>query len=96
MNVNLRLNKDEEVMMSALLIKMPKFRKKKELVLAAALRTYYQNQERTGFKDRAIDTPPPVEEENDITDGALQGNAEATHRSERRRTYTPSRQQKTE
>ena len=50
MNVNLRLNKDEEVMVSALLIKMPKFRKKKELVLAEALRTYYQNQERTGFK----------------------------------------------
>jgi hypothetical protein len=50
MNVSLRLNKDEEVMMSAILIKMPKFRKKKELVLAAALRTYYQNLERTGFK----------------------------------------------
>jgi|TARA_B100000073_G_scaffold225040_1_gene187517 hypothetical protein len=50
MNVNLKLNKDEEVMMSALLIKMPKFRKRKELVLAEALRTYYQNQERTGYK----------------------------------------------
>ena len=32
MNVNLRLNKDEEVMMSALLIKMPKFRKKKNRI----------------------------------------------------------------
>lgn len=50
MNVSVKLNADEEVMMSTLLIKMPKFRKKKELVLAEALRTYYQNQERTGFK----------------------------------------------
>lgn len=50
MNVNLKLSQDEEVMMTTLLIKMPKFRKKKELVLAEALRTYYQNQERTKFK----------------------------------------------
>ena len=50
MNVSVKLNADEEVMMSTLLIKMPKFRKKKELVLVEALRTYYQNQERTKFK----------------------------------------------
>ena len=50
MNVSAKLNADEEVMMTTLLIKMPKFRKKKELVLVEALRTYYQNQERTKFK----------------------------------------------
>ena len=50
MNVSVKLNADEEVMMTTLLIKMPKFRKKKELVLVEALRTYYQNQERTKFK----------------------------------------------
>ena len=50
MNVSVKLNADEEVMMTTLLIKMPKFRKRKELVLVEALRTYYQNQERTKFK----------------------------------------------
>ena len=50
MNVTVKLNKDEEVMLSSLLIKMPKFRKRKELVLVEALRTYYQNQERAKFK----------------------------------------------
>ena len=49
MNVTVKLNKDEEVMMSALLIKMAKFRKRKELVLVEALRTYYQNQVRAKF-----------------------------------------------
>ena len=50
MNVSVKLNKEEEVMLSALLIRMPKFRKSGQLVLVEALRTYYQNQERKGFR----------------------------------------------
>jgi lambda repressor-like predicted transcriptional regulator len=50
MNVSIKLSKEEEVMMNTLLQMIPKFGKKKERVLAEALRTYYQNQERIKFK----------------------------------------------
>ena len=50
MNVNLKLKKEEEIMVNTLLQMKPKFRKKPELALVEALRTYYQNQERVKFK----------------------------------------------
>ena len=50
MNVNLKINGEEATMMTTLLQMKPKFRKKPELVLVEALRTYYQNQERVKFR----------------------------------------------
>ena len=56
MNVNLRLNKDEEVMMSALLIKMPKFRKQEKGTRIGGSTTHLLPEPRAnGFqRDRAI------------------------------------------
>jgi len=50
MNVSVKLNEDEQIMLNTLLLKIPKLRKKKELALVEALRHYYQNQERTKFR----------------------------------------------
>ena len=50
MNVNLKIKGEEETMMNTLLQMKSKFRKRPELVLVEALRTYYQNQERVKFK----------------------------------------------
>ena len=62
MNVNLRLNKDEEVMMSALLIKMPKFRRKRNSYWRKHYAPITRTKSERGSRDERY-TPPPVEEE---------------------------------
>ena len=49
-NVNLKLEGEEEEMMTTLLKKITRFRMRKDAVLVEALRTYYQNQEQAKWR----------------------------------------------